>query len=49
MVLQSTRSAQADINKRSWIKRYQDDSPETVGAQGEMLGDGVDAESAQPT
>ena len=35
------RSAQADINKRSYNKSYQEDSPETVGAQGGVLGDGV--------
>ena len=35
------RSAQADINKRSYHKSYQEDSPETVGAQGGVLGDGV--------
>ena len=35
------RSAQADINKRSYHKSYQEDSPETLGAQGGVLGDGV--------
>ena len=39
----------ADINIRSHDKGIKRFSPETVGAQGEMLGDGVDAESAQPT
>ena len=28
-------------NKRSYHKSYQEDSPETVGAQGGVLGDGV--------
>ena len=42
----STRSAQADIHKRSkGIKRF---LPETVGALGGMLGDGVRVESVQP-
>ena len=42
----STRSAQADIHKRSkGIKRF---LPETVGALGGMLGDGVHVESVQP-
>ena len=40
-ILLITRSAQADINKRSYNKSYQEDSPETVGAQGGVLGDGV--------
>ena len=40
-ILLITRSAQADINKRSYHKSYQEDSPETVGAQGGVLGDGV--------
>ena len=45
-ILLNIRSAQADIDKRSYNKSYQEDSPETVGAQGGMLGDGVDVESA---
>ena len=40
-ILLIMRSAQADINKRSYHKSYQEDSPETVGAQGGVLGDGV--------
>ena len=40
-LLLNIRSAQADINKRSYHKSYQEDSPETVGAQGGVLGDGV--------
>ena len=40
-ILLNIRSAQADIDKRSYNKSYQEDSPETVGAQGGVLGDGV--------
>ena len=40
-ILLNIRSAQADIDKRSYNKSYQEDSPETVGAQEGVLGDGV--------
>ena len=38
----------ADINIRSYDKGIKRFSPETVGAQGGVLGDGVNAESVQP-
>ena len=46
MVLLSCAICIADRIHKDHGKRYQGFLPETVGAQGEMLGDGVDVKSA---